>query len=94
MTRLGLSYHWAGRYDEAIERYNRALALDPKFDVATLQTWPTLISNKVVTGMRFEKTNGISNWGRRTWSEREGMAHSHILTSKSVILRRLAKLRR
>jgi tetratricopeptide (TPR) repeat protein len=31
---LGLGYQWAGRYDEAIQEYERALALKPNFEIA------------------------------------------------------------
>jgi tetratricopeptide (TPR) repeat protein len=33
---LGLSYQWAGRYDLALGEYNRALALNPRFEVAAV----------------------------------------------------------
>lgn len=31
---LGMSYQWAGRYEEAIAEYTRALELNPKFEIA------------------------------------------------------------
>ena len=36
MDSLGMSYQWAGRYTEAMQEYNRALALKPNFEVAMI----------------------------------------------------------
>src|SRR5207253_10305278 len=31
---LAIGYQWAGRYEDAIQEYNRALALKPDFEIA------------------------------------------------------------